>query len=143
MAVRSGSAIARPSRWNWPVSLSHRERYSDQEVQVRKRGLAAPSASQRNGASALRKVGNGALRYVGINPCNDKDERSGAGLSQANRAERTTRLAKRIWQAFARYRWTTSKVTLPPWEAMDEDQRNNLITLAAEALGSEGADLDH
>jgi hypothetical protein len=75
---------------------------------------------------------------VGINANGekvDKDDRSGGGMSQANCTERSTHLAKRIWEAFVRYRLTTSKVTLPPWEAMDEGQRKEVIALAAEALG--------
>jgi hypothetical protein len=87
----------------------------------------------------LFKGGNGATKYVGIDAKGekvDKDDRSGGGLvDEANCTERSTRLAKRIWEAFGRYRGTTSKVPLPAWEVMDEGQRKDMISLAAEALG--------
>ena len=65
----------------------------------------------------------------------DKDDRSGGGVSQATCTEQSIRLAKRIWEAFGRYRLTTSKVAPPRWEEMDECQRKDMIALAGEVLG--------
>jgi hypothetical protein len=87
----------------------------------------------------LRKAGNDEPKCVGIKAKEEKvekDDASGGGIvDEANCTERSTRLAKRIWEAFARYRGTTSKVPLPAWEAMDEGQRKDMVSLAAEALG--------
>jgi hypothetical protein len=62
---------------------------------------------------------------------------TGDGEGQARLAERNTRLAQRIWEAFARHKWMSSKVTVPPWQALDESQRKDLIFLSAEALDPE------
>ena len=59
---------------------------------------------------------------------------TGDGEGQADLAERTTRLAQRIWEAFARHKWMSSKVTVPSWQALDESQRKDLISLSAEVL---------
>jgi hypothetical protein len=58
----------------------------------------------------------------------------GQGGGQADLAGRNTRLAQRIWEAFARHKWMSSRVTVPPWGALDESQRKDLISLSAEAL---------
>ena len=62
-------------------------------------------------------------------------EGTAGGEAQEALGARTTLLAERIWEAFARHRLTTSKVALPSWEAIDEEQRADMISLAAEALG--------
>ena len=59
---------------------------------------------------------------------------AGHGGGQVDLAERNTRLAQRIWEAFARHKWMSSRVAVPPWGALDESQRKDLISLSAEAL---------
>jgi hypothetical protein len=89
----------------------------------------------------MRKEGNGASTNVGTNAVADKEDRGegpGEGKSQGILSERTIRLAKRIWEAFARHRSTTSKGAPLSWEAMGEGERKDILALAAEALGCMG-----
>lgn len=51
--------------------------------------------------------------------------------------DETTSLARRIWEAYARHQWTTSRVRLPDWEATEPALRETMMSLAAEALGVE------
>ena len=64
----------------------------------------------------------------------DRSEGTAGGRNQLEPGERTMRLAQRIWEAFVRHRWTTSKVALPPWETLDERRRTEIVGLAADAL---------
>ena len=62
-------------------------------------------------------------------------------VDKADLAERSTLLARRIWDAFARHKWTTSNVALPPWNALDEGRRRHITSLSVEALSSGGDDV--
>jgi hypothetical protein len=89
-------------------------------------------------ASSTLRGGNIVPETVRINATRERvDKRPvpAGGRSQLEAGERITRLAQRIWEAFARDRWTMAKVALPPWEAVDERQRMDIISLAADALG--------
>jgi hypothetical protein len=66
----------------------------------------------------------------------DKANATGGGGGQSDLAGRSTLLARRIWEAFVRHKWTTSKVALPAWNALDEGRRREMTSLSAEALGS-------
>lgn len=61
---------------------------------------------------------------------------AGDGGPCAAFAPEATRLARRIWEAFAREKMRTSNVALPKWEALDDGRRTEIISLSVEALGS-------
>ena len=63
----------------------------------------------------------------------------GQGTSE-DWSEQVTRLARRIWEAFARHKLEMLHVDIPMWEEMDPGQRETMRSLAAEALSREAID---
>jgi hypothetical protein len=76
------------------------------------------------------------VRMSGAAEKMDKANAPRGGGDQSDLGERSTLFAQRIWEAFARHKWTTSKVALPAWSALDEGRRRDLTALSAEALSS-------
>ena len=84
------------------------------------------------GGSGVTETGEG-------RPDAPRDESSGVGrgVGQRESIEQVTALARRIWQAYSRHKWTTSRVRLPEWEAMELAHREAMMSLATAALGLE------